>query len=177
MSVKRNTHSSLSSPTQYADQVTSLPSTPAGVRIDGVDQLIIEQLQVDGRMPYTKLASAVGLSEAAARQRVQRLIDTGVIQVVAVTNPLMVGRKRVAMIGIRTTGATNEVAQMLKSLDIIEYLVVTAGSYDFLAEVVVRDEGELLEATNAIRATPGVVSTETFVYLELVKQTFTWGVH
>ena len=96
---------------------------------------------------------------------------------VAVTNPLMVGRKRVAMIGIRTTGATSEVAQTLKNLDIIEYLVVTAGSYDFLAEVVVRDEGELLEATNAIRATPGVTSTETFVYLELVKQTFTWGVH
>ena len=122
-------------------------------------------------------SGAAGLSEAAARQRVQRLIDTGVIQVVAVTNPLMVGRKRVAMIGIRATGATSELAQLLKNLDIIEYLVVTAGSYDFLAEVVVRDEGELLEATNAIRATPGVTSTETFVYLELVKQTFTWGVH
>jgi Lrp/AsnC family transcriptional regulator for asnA, asnC and gidA len=147
------------------------------IRIDNVDQLLIEQLQTDGRMPYTKLASAVGLSEAAARQRVQRLIDTGVIQVVAVTNPLMVGRKRVAMIGVRTTGETSEVADALRQLDVIEYLVITAGSYDFLAEVVVRDEGELLAATNAIRATPGVVTTETFVYLELVKQTFTWGVH
>ena len=147
------------------------------IRIDNVDQLLIEQLQTDGRMPYTKLASAVGLSEAAARQRVQRLIDTGVIQVVAVTNPLMVGRKRVAMIGVRTTGETSEMADALRQLDVIEYLVITAGSYDFLAEVVVRDEGELLAATNAIRATPGVVTTETFVYLELVKQTFTWGVH
>ena len=147
------------------------------VRIDNVDQLLIEQLQTDGRMPYTKLASAVGLSEAAARQRVQRLIDTGVIQVVAVTNPLMVGRKRVAMIGVRTTGETSAMADALRQLDVIEYLVITAGSYDFLAEVVVRDEGELLAATNAIRATPGVVTTETFVYLELVKQTFTWGVH
>ena len=147
------------------------------IRIDNVDQLLIEQLQTDGRMPYTKLASAVGLSEAAARQRVQRLIDTGVIQVVAVTNPLMVGRKRVAMIGVRTTGETSVMAEALRELDVIEYLVITAGSYDFLAEVVVRDEGELLAATNAIRATPGVVTTETFVYLELVKQTFTWGVH
>lgn len=147
------------------------------IRIDNVDQLLIEQLQTDGRMPYTKLASAVGLSEAAARQRVQRLIDTGVIQVVAVTNPLMVGRKRVAMIGVRTTGETSVMAEALRQLEVIEYLVITAGSYDFLAEVVVRDEGELLAATNAIRATPGVVTTETFVYLELVKQTFTWGVH
>ena len=154
---------------------TSQGQTP--IRIDTVDQLLIEQLQTDGRMPYTKLASAVGLSEAAARQRVQRLIDTGVIQVVAVTNPLMVGRKRVAMIGVRTTGETSEMADALRQLDVIEYLVITAGSYDFLAEVVVRDEGELLAATNAIRATPGVVTTETFVYLELVKQTFTWGVH
>lgn len=163
---------------QYAYEMPPQPSqgqTP--VRIDNVDQLLIEQLQTDGRMPYTKLASAVGLSEAAARQRVQRLIDTGVIQVVAVTNPLMVGRKRVAMIGVRTTGETAAVADALRQLEVIEYLVVTAGSYDFLAEVVVRDEGELLAATNAIRATPGVVTTETFVYLELVKQTFTWGVH
>jgi len=150
---------------------------PVPVRIDDVDQRIIEQLQVDGRMPYTKLASAVGLSEAAARQRVQRLIDTGVIQVVAVTNPLMVGRKRVAMIGVCTHGPTDEMAQKLRDLDVIEYLVITAGSYDFLAEVVVRDEGELLAATNSIRSLPGVVNTETFVYLELVKQTFTWGVH
>ena len=145
-------------------------------RIDATDQLIIEQLQRDGRMPYTKLATAVGLSEAAARQRVQRLIDTGTIQVVAVTNPLMVGRRRMALIGIRTSGATSTIADSLRAIDEIEYLVVTAGSMDFLAEVVVRDEAELLRVTNLVRAIPGVTSTETYVYLDITKQTYTYGV-
>ena len=145
-------------------------------RIDATDQLIIEQLQRDGRMPYTKLASAVGLSEAAARQRVQRLIDTGTIQVVAVTNPLMVGRRRMALIGIRTSGATDTIAARLRDVEEIEYLVVTAGAMDFLAEVVVRDEAELLRVTNLVRAIPGVTSTETYVYLDIAKQTYTYGV-
>ena len=145
--------------------------TPA--RLDATDQLIIEQLQRDGRMPYTRLASAVGLSEAAARQRVQRLIDTGTIQVVAVTNPLMVGRRRMALIGVRTSGATDAIADSLRGIEEIEYLVVAAGSMDFLAEVVVRDEAELLRVTNLVRAIPGVVSTETYVYLDIAKQTYT----
>ena len=145
-------------------------------RIDATDQLIIEQLQRDGRMPYTKLASAVGLSEAAARQRVQRLIDTGTIQVVAVTNPLMVGRRRMALIGIRASGATYTIADSLRDIEEIEYLVVAAGAMDFLAEVVVRDEAELLRVTNLVRAIPGVTSTETYVYLDIAKQTYTYGV-
>jgi Lrp/AsnC family transcriptional regulator for asnA, asnC and gidA len=146
------------------------------VRIDPTDQLIIEQLQRDGRMPYTKLAAAVGLSEAAARQRVQRLIDTGTIQVVAVTNPLMVGRRRMALIGVRTSGATDLVAGSLRDIEEIEYLVVAAGAMDFLAEVVVRDEAELLRVTNLVRSIPGVVGTETYVYLDIAKQTYTYGV-
>lgn len=145
-------------------------------RIDATDQLIIEQLQRDGRMPYTKLASAVGLSEAAARQRVQRLIDTGTIQVVAVTNPLMIGRRRMALIGVRTSGATDSIATSLRDIEEIEYLVVAAGAMDFLAEVVVRDEAELLRVTNLVRAIPGVTSTETYVYLDIAKQTYTYGV-
>ena len=146
------------------------------VRLDATDQLIIEQLQRDGRMPYTKLAAAVGLSEAAARQRVQRLIDTGTIQVVAVTNPLMVGRRRMALIGIRASGATDAIAAHLRDIEEIEYLVVAAGAMDFLAEVVVRDESELLRVTNLVRSIPGVVGTETYVYLAIAKQTYTYGV-
>jgi len=111
------------------------------------------------------------------RQRVQRLITSGVIQVAAVTNPLMVGRRRMALIGISTTGPTDGIADTLRAIDTIEYLVVTAGKYDFLAEVVVRDESELLSVTNAIRAVHGVVTTETFVYLDIAKQTYTYGVH
>jgi Lrp/AsnC family transcriptional regulator for asnA, asnC and gidA len=155
--------------------VTSPHNGP--VRLDATDQRIIEQLQADGRLPYTQLGAAVGLSEAAVRQRVQRLITTGVIQVAAVTNPLMVGLRRMALIGISTTGPTDGIADTLRRVDAIEYLVVTAGKFDFLAEVIVRDEAELLSVTNAIRAVHGVLATETFVYLDIAKQTYTYGVH
>ncbi len=146
-------------------------------QLDDTDRAIIEELQRDGRVPYTRLGQAVGLSEAAARQRVQRLIDGGVMQVVAVTNPLAHGFRRMAMIGVHTEGPTDEVGAAFQAMSDIDYLVVTAGSFDFLAEVVVSDDAELLELTNRIRAVPGVRSTETFIYLDLVKQTFTWGAH
>ncbi|HAP75697.1 MAG TPA: AsnC family transcriptional regulator [Acidimicrobiaceae bacterium] len=146
-------------------------------QLDQVDRAIIEVLQRDGRVPYTKVGALVGLSEAAARQRVQRLIDSGAMQVVAVTNPLANGKRRMAMIGIRTHGPTDELATALHDMPDIDYLVVTAGSFDLMAEAVVNDDGHLLELTNRIRAVPGVTSTETFIYLDLVKQTFTWGAH
>lgn len=148
-----------------------------GTQIDRVDRAIIEELQRDGRVPYTRLGSAVGLSEAAVRQRVQRLLDSGVMQVVAVTNPLSHGKRRMAMIGVRTEGPTDDIAKTLQSMEDIDYLVVSAGSFDLMAEVVVSDDGDLLDLTNRIRSVPGVRSTETFIYLDLVKQTFTWGAH
>lgn len=149
----------------------------AASHLDPTDQAIVEHLQRDGRMPYTRLGTAVGLSEAAVRQRVQRLIDSGVMQVVAVTNPLSIGYRRMAMIGVRTEGPSDIVAASLQAMPDIDYLVVTAGSVDLLCEVVVSDDRDLLELTNRIRRVPGVVSTETFIYLDLVKQTFTWGAH
>jgi len=145
--------------------------------LDPIDRAIIEQLQRDGRTPYTRLGTAVGLSEAAARHRVQRLIDTGVMQVVAVTNPLSIGYRRMAMIGVRTEGPSDGIADALQSMTDIDYLVVTAGSFDLMCEVVVGDDSDLLDLTNRIRRVPGVVSTETFIYLDLVKQTFAWGAH
>ncbi len=147
------------------------------MHLDDTDRAIIEHLQADGRMPYTRLGSAVGLSEAAARQRVQRLLDAEVVQVVAVTNPLAGGKRRMAMIGVRTSGATGPVGDALAEMDDIDYLVVTAGSFDFLCEAIVDDDSALLVLGNRIRSVPGVVSTETFVYLDLVKQTFAWGAH
>lgn len=145
--------------------------------IDETDRAIVEVLQRDGRVPYTRLGAAVGLSEAAARQRVQRLLDSGVMQVVAVTNPLSHGYRRMAMIGVRTEGPTDDIAKTLQAMPDVEYLVVTAGSFDLMAEVLVPDDGALLDLTNRIRGVPGVRSTETFIYLDLVKQTFTWGAH
>lgn len=145
--------------------------------VDDIDSAIIEQLQLDGRVSYTKLALAIGMSEATARQRVQRLIDGGVIQIVAVTNPLLLGYRRMAMIGVRAEGPTDGIATILESFPDIEYLVVTAGSFDLMCEVVVPDDATLLNITNRIRAVPGVSTTETFIYLSLIKQTYAWGAH
>ena len=149
-------------------------SAPAG--LDAMSKAIIEQLQADGRRPYAKIAAAVGLSEAAVRQRVSRLIETGVVQIVAVTNPLQLGFTRQAMIGIKAEGNLDSVVERLNSMDEVDYVVVTAGSFDILAEVVCEDDDHLLNLLNhEIRVIPGVRSTESFVYLKLSKQTYQWG--
>jgi Lrp/AsnC family transcriptional regulator for asnA, asnC and gidA len=148
-----------------------------GAPLDDIDRAIIEHLQHDGRIPYTRVAVAVGLSEAAVRQRVQRMVDSGTLQIVGVTNPLSLGLRRMAMIGVRTSGPTDDIAKTLQAMPDIDYLVVTAGSFDLMCEVVVGDDGQLLDLTNRIRGVDGVVSTETFIYLDLVKQTFAWGAH
>ena len=144
--------------------------------LDDADKALIEHLQRDGRTPYTRLAEAVGLSEAAVRQRVQRLIDNNVVQIVAVTDPLRLGFRRQAMIGIRTEGDITAVADTLAAMTEIDYLVYTSGRFDLLAEMVCEDDEHLLNVLNEqIRNIPGVSSTETFVYLRLQKQTYTWG--
>jgi Lrp/AsnC family transcriptional regulator, regulator for asnA, asnC and gidA len=148
-----------------------------GTPLDDLDRAIIEHLQRDGRIPFTRVASAVGLSEAAVRHRVQRMVDSGTLQIVGVTNPLSLGLRRMAMIGVRTAGPTDDIAKTLQAMPDIDYLVVTAGSFDLMCEVVVGDDGQLLDLTNRIRSVDGVVSTETFIYLDLVKQTFAWGAH
>jgi Lrp/AsnC family transcriptional regulator, regulator for asnA, asnC and gidA len=148
----------------------------AQAALDDLSKAIIEQLQQDGRRPYATIGKAVGLSEAAVRQRVQKLQDTGVIQIVAVTDPLTVGFSRQAMIGIRCEGDIEPVAAALSTMPEVDYVVATAGAFDLLAEVVAEDDDQLLEIINkGIRAIPQVRSTETFVYLKLHKQTYTWG--
>ena len=143
--------------------------------LDDVAKHIIEQLQEDGRRPYATIGKAVGLSEAAVRQRVQRLLDAGVMQIVAVTDPLQLGFPRQAMIGLRTDGDLERVADRLAEFEEIDYVVITAGSFDLLAEVVCRNDAHLLEILQRLRAVEGVLSTEAFVYLKLRKQTYTWG--
>ena len=144
--------------------------------LDDVSKAIIEQLQQDGRRPYATIGRAVGLSEAAVRHRVQRLIDAGVIQVVAVTNPLQVGFPRAAMIGITVEGDLEAVASEIEALAEVDYLVICAGGFDLMAEVVAEDDDHLLEILNRrIRPIPGVKRTETFFYLQLRKQIYTWG--
>ncbi len=145
--------------------------------LDEIDRKIIAELQQDGRRPYTHLAKAVGLSEAAVRQRVQRLLDGGVMQIVAVTDPMSLGLHRAAMIGLKVEGDVRKVAAALGAFDEVVYVVLTAGTVDLLAEVVVSDDDALIELLNdRIRAIPGVRSTETSIYLSLQKQTYQWGV-
>lgn len=146
------------------------------VLLDPVAKAIIEQLQQDGRRSYAAIGKAVGLSEAAVRQRVQRLLDQGVVQIVAVTDPLQVGFHRQAMIGVRTSGDVQTVADALAAITEVDYVVITAGSFDVIAEVVCEDDDHLLDVvTQRIRKIDGVLTTETFVYLKLRKQLYNWG--
>ncbi|GGB97786.1 Lrp/AsnC family transcriptional regulator [Cellulomonas carbonis] len=149
---------------------------PPPVTLDATSKGIIEQLQEDGRRPYAAIGKAVGLSEAAVRQRVQRLVESGVVQIVAVTDPLQVGFSRQAMIGIKAEGDLQGLADALADIPEVDYVVVTAGAFDVLVEVVCEDDEHLLQVlNNDIRTLPGVRTTETFVYLKLRKQLYNWG--
>lgn len=149
---------------------------PLPAHLDEMSKAIIEKLQQDGRRSYAGIGKAVGLSEAAVRQRVQRLIDSGVMQIVAVTDPMQLGFSRQAMVGIRCQGDATKVAVRLAELDSVDYVVLTAGTFDAIVEVVCSDDAELLDLLNTeIRSVPGVMSTETLVYLKLVKQQYNWG--
>lgn len=145
--------------------------------LDGKAKRIIELLQGDGRMSYSAIAKDVGLSEAAVRHRVQKLIEGGVVQIVAVTDAMQMGFARQAMVGIKVTGDVQEVAARLDEMDELDYIVITTGRFDILAELVAASDDELLDIiSRRVSTTEGVLSTETFVYMRLVKQTYAWGV-
>ena len=152
-----------------------LGNGPSGLLDEG-NRAIIEALQRDGRLPYGAIAEEVGLSEAAVRRRVQRLRDAGVMQIVAVTDPLQLGFYRQAMVGVRVEGDLRSVADKLSELEEVDYVVMCAGSFDLLVEVVCEDDDALFRLLNdSFRSIPGVRSTESFVYLKLAKQTYSWG--
>lgn len=166
----------------------AVPPVPAGrsrdragrdsemrVILDDLSKQIIEQLQQDGRRSYAAIGKAVGLSEAAVRQRVQRLIEVGAMQIVAVTDPLTLGFLRQTMVGIRCGGDLERVAAHLAGMEEIDYVVITAGSFDLLIEVVCENDEQLLDILGRVRSIPSVTATETFVYLKLCKQTYSWG--
>jgi len=157
-------------------KIEAMARPPSRSTPDDVSKAIIKQLQEDGRRPYATIGRAVGLSEAAVRQRVQKLVDTGVMQIVAVTDPMQLGFDRQVMIGIGVDGNVEDVAEKLGAIPEVDYIVITAGSFDILAEAVVTDDDHLLHLiSSGIRAIDGVRSTETFLYLKLTKQTYNWG--
>ena len=138
-----------------------------GPFLDEANRAIIEALQRDGRQPYGAIAQAVGLSEAAVRRRVQRLREAGVMQIVAVTDPLQLGFTRQAMIGLTVEGDVRVVADKLSALPEVDYVVMCAGSFDLLAEVVCEDDERLLHVLNdSVRSIPGVRATETLPLFE-----------
>ncbi|UKD51527.1 Lrp/AsnC family transcriptional regulator [Amycolatopsis sp. FU40] len=154
------------------------PNRPVPPVVDDISKQIIAQLQEDGRRPYATIGKAVGLSEAAVRQRVQRLSDSGVIQIVAVSDPLQIGLFRQAMVAITVDGPLDPVADALAEMDEIEYVVLCAGRFDVLCEVLCADDEALLDViSNRIRTLPGVRTAETLVYLKLRKQSYQWGTH
>lgn len=153
--------------------MTDAPRPPA---LDDVSKRIIELLQEDGRRPYAEIGRAVGLSEAATRQRVQRMQEAGVLQIVAVTDPTQLGFHRMAMIGIRVTGDPRVIAEQLSAVDALAYVVVTLGSFDIIAEAVCEDDAGLLDlVVSRIRAIEGVTHTECLTYAGLYKDKYNWG--
>ncbi|MBI1758971.1 MAG: Lrp/AsnC family transcriptional regulator [Actinobacteria bacterium] len=161
---------------QRVSHQSASPDREVPFVLDDVARRIIEQLQEDGRRSYASIASSVGMSEAAVRQRVQRLLEAGVMQIVAVTDPLTLGFSRQAMIGVRVDGDLRRVAEELAQLDEVDYVVITAGYFDILIEVVCEDDDRLLTLLNdGVRAVDGVRETQTLMYLRLVKQTYSWG--
>jgi Lrp/AsnC family transcriptional regulator for asnA, asnC and gidA len=147
----------------------------AAPHLDRIDQRLIEALQKNGREPFRRIAADVGVSEATIRARYQRLCDGNILQVTGVTNPLGLGFDAIAMVGIRTAGPPEPVADAIAQWDEADYVVITAGQYDILVELVCADRRQLLDVTNRMRALDGVVSTETFLYLEMWKQLYDWG--
>jgi Lrp/AsnC family transcriptional regulator for asnA, asnC and gidA len=146
------------------------------VTLDDTNKLIIEHLQRDGRMSYATLAKTIGLSEAAVRQRVQRLLDNGLMQIVAVTDPLTLGFARQAMVGLRVNGNLRTIADRIAEIPEVDYVVICAGRYDLLVELVCTDDEHLLDILNEkVRTIDGVTEADTFMYLRLAKQTYAWG--
>lgn len=144
-------------------------------RLDEIDSRIIEALQENGRESFRRIAASLGVSEATVRARYARLCADDIIQVTAVTNPLGLGFEAQAMVGIRTAGPPEPVAEEIARWDEAGYVVITAGQFDLLVEIVCEDRRQLLELTSRIRGVHGVTSTESFLYLELWKQLYDWG--
>jgi Lrp/AsnC family transcriptional regulator, regulator for asnA, asnC and gidA len=143
--------------------------------LDRVDKSIIEALQRNGRESFRRIAADVGVSEATIRARYARLCEDNILQVAGITNPLGLGFEAEAMVGIKTAGSPEPVADQISTWDEADYVVVTAGRFDILVELLCADRRELLDLTNRIRSLDDVVSTETFLYLELRKQLYDWG--
>lgn len=150
-------------------------SHPEPAEIDEIDRKLLAALQQDGRCGYAELGELVGLTAGGARRRVMRLEDRGVIQIVGVTDPLQLGYRSMAMVGIATQGDVEVIADALNGLHNVVYVVLAAGQFDLLVEVIAEDQAALFEVINQqVRSIPGILRTETFPYYSIRTHRFGW---
>ena len=162
---------------KFSENLTGSKSDVTAVRdVDDKDLQIIAALQTNGRANYADLAKVIDLSQAAIRLRVNRLVESGVLDIVAITDPLSIGFSVQAMIGLTADGDTEALGEKIGALESAVYVVLTAGRYDLLVEVLCTDNDHLLEVMSDLRAMGGVKSLEAHTYLRLTKQTYAWGI-
>jgi Lrp/AsnC family transcriptional regulator for asnA, asnC and gidA len=145
------------------------------LELDEKDLQIIAALQINGRASFADLADGIDLSQAAIRLRVNRLLESGVVEVVAITDPLRIGFTVQAMLGLTVDGDIERIGEEIGARGFAVYVVMTAGRFDLLVEVLCADNDHLLEVINEVRGLDGVSSVETHTYLRLTKQTYAWG--
>lgn len=145
--------------------------------LDDIDRRIITGLQFDGRRSFTALAEDLGISVSAVRYRVQKLEQSGVLQVVGIADPLKIGFDVMALIGARiNAGRVEEVVAAFSQLPETSYVAATAGSFDAFLEVVCRDTAHFRDLLKRLRHIEGLVSTEAFFITEIHKMAYGWGV-
>ena len=142
--------------------------------LDQTDLYIIEALRKDGREAFAQIAERLNVSPGMIRQRYNRLVELGMLKVVAITNPIHRGLKTMALIGIRTDGNRMlEVADKVSALEEVLYLVVVSGRFDLVAEVFCRDNQDLLKfMTEKLYRIEGLREAETFMHLKIVKEVY-----
>jgi Lrp/AsnC family transcriptional regulator for asnA, asnC and gidA len=145
-------------------------------KVDKVDLQIIQILNADGRTPFSQIAQKLGVSTGMIRQRYHRLVQDGVLQVVAVTNPLLMGFTTMAQIGVKVdVGRLEEIAEQIATFDEVIYLVLVTGSYDLHIEIVCRDKTHLLDfLTKKLHSVEGIKDSETFICMRIAKEVYTW---
>ena len=148
-----------------------------GTNTDEIDLKIIKILNEDGRASFAQIAQTLGVSPGMIRQRYNRLVEEGIVQVVAITNPMLMGFTTMAQIGVKVNvNRLQEIADQIAAFEEVIYLVLLTGSYDLFVEVVCRDRNHLLDfLTNKLHSVEGVKEAETFIYLRIAKEVYTWA--
>lgn len=143
-------------------------------KLDAIDHYIIEALQKDGREAFAQIAEHLKVSPGMIRQRYNRLVELGYLKVIAATNPLMMGKRTMAMIGVRTDGRKMlEAANKISKFDEVVYVVFVSGGYDIMLEVFCKDHEDLLKfMTEKLAKVDGVRETESFIYLKIAKEIY-----